>query len=65
MAFLTFDVMKNTVNLELFMFKGQEIKLVSRHALFNRRKADSWSAAVDIDRKFISVFLFRNVSELF
>jgi hypothetical protein len=62
LAFLTLDVTVNEINLELFRFKNQEIKFVARQALFSRDRADSWNAAVDKDRKFISLFLFQNVS---
>ena len=65
LAFVTFDVIKNTINLEVFRFKLNEIKSISSHVLFNRKKADSWNAVVDKDRKFINVFLYRNVRFLF
>jgi len=62
LAFLTLDVKKNNVNLEIFNFKNFELKPLAHRTLLSRKKADSWNSAVDFDRKYICIFLYNNVS---
>ena len=57
-VFLTLDVGKNNIMLEVFQFVQKRIKSKGFLKLCKRKKYDSWNAVLDPQRKNISFFMY-------